>query len=167
LPAGTRLRTFDIVSVLGQGAFGITYLARDTQLQREVAIKEYLPAALAVRDSGTAVTPRSTEHVAEFMWGRDRFLDEARTLARLGNVPSIVRVHDFLEANGTAYMVMALAEGETLQRKLRSEGRLASPAVNALLRPLLNGLEQVHAIGFLHRDISPRTSSLMRKAFRP
>ena len=104
---------------------------------------------------GTAVTPRSTEHVAEFMWGRDRFLDEARTLARLGNVPSIVRVHDFLEANGTAYMVKARAEGETLQRKLRSEGRLTSPAVNALLRPLLNGLEQVHAIGFLHRDIKP------------
>ncbi len=155
LPAGTRLRAFEIVSVLGQGAFGITYLARDTQLQRDVAIKEYLPTALAVRDSGTTVTPRSTEHLEEFMWGRDRFLDEARTLARLGNEPSIVRVHEFLKANGTAYMVMALAEGETLQRKLRREGQLASPAVNALLRPLLDGLEQVHAIGFLHRDIKP------------
>lgn len=155
LASGTRLRAFEIISVLGQGAFGITYLAQDTQLRREVAIKEYLPTALAVRDSGNTVTPRSKEHVEEFMWGRDRFLDEARTLARLGNAPSIVRVHDFLEANGTAYMVMALAEGETLQRKLQREGRLTSPAVNALLRPLLNGLEQVHASGFLHRDIKP------------
>jgi serine/threonine protein kinase/peptidoglycan hydrolase-like protein with peptidoglycan-binding domain len=155
LPPGTRLRSYEVISVLGQGGFGITYQARDTQLDRDIAIKEYLPMTLAVREDGTMVVPRSTELVGEFVWGRDRFLDEARTLAKLGHAPSIVRVHDFLEANGTAYMVMALAEGETLDRRLKRERVLPSPAIERMLYSLLDGLEQVHAIGFLHRDIKP------------
>jgi serine/threonine protein kinase/peptidoglycan hydrolase-like protein with peptidoglycan-binding domain len=155
LPPGTRLRTYVIGAVLGQGSFGITYRARDTQLDRDVAIKEYLPTSLALRDAGTLVVPRSTEHVEEFVWGRERFLDEARTLAKLGHVPSIVRVFDFLEGNGTAYTVMGLVEGETLERRLKRDGRLSPDNVDRLLRPLLDGLEQVHAIGFLHRDIKP------------
>ncbi len=155
LPPGTRLRIYELISVLGQGGFGITYLARDTQLDREVAIKEYLPTSLALREDGTMVVPRSTELAEEFIWGRDRFLDEARTLARLGDVPSIVRVFDFLEANGTAYMVMALARGDTLQRRLLRDGPMPAMAIERLLHPLLIGLEEVHATGFLHRDIKP------------
>src|SRR5258707_2169159 len=155
LPAGTRLRTYELGSVLGQGSFGITYRAHDTQLDRDVAIKEYLPTSIALREAGTFVVPRSTEHAEEFMWGRERFLEEARTLAKLAHAPSIVRVFDFLEDNGTAYMVMALANGETLEQRLKREGRFSPARIDRLLQPLLDGLEQVHAINFMHRDIKP------------
>ncbi len=155
LPPGTRLRNYELISVLGQGAFGITYLARDTLLGRELAIKEYLPSSLAVREGGTTVVPRSTQLAEDFIWGRQRFLDEARTLVTLDSVPGVVRVYDYLEANGTAYMVMALARGETLEQRLKREGSLPAPIIERLLHHLLDGLEQVHATGFLHRDIKP------------
>jgi serine/threonine protein kinase len=154
LPAGTTLRGYELISILGQGAFGITYRARDLTLGRDVAIKEYLPATLALREGRTTVLPRSPEHAEQFAWGRERFLDEARTLARLDR-SAIVRVYDFLEANGTAYMVMALIEGETLNKRLMRDQRLTLEAVERLIFPLLDGLEAVHAIGFLHRDIKP------------
>ena len=154
LPAGTTLRGYELVSILGQGAFGITYRARDLTLGRDVAIKEYLPATLALREGRTTVLPRSPEHAEQFAWGRERFLDEARTLARLDR-SAIVRVHDFLEANGTAYMVMTLVEGETLNKRLMRDQRLTPGTVERLIFPLLDGLEAVHAIGFLHRDIKP------------
>jgi peptidoglycan hydrolase-like protein with peptidoglycan-binding domain len=152
---GTRLRNYEIISVLGHGGFGVTYRARDTTLGRDVAIKEYLPTALALREDGTMVLPRSTELAEEFTWGRDRFVEEARTLAKFDSAPAIVRVYDFLEAHGTAYMVMALLEGETLAQRLKREGRLAARAIEQLLYPLLGGLDIVHAAGFLHRDIKP------------
>src|SRR5215475_13092783 len=110
LPAGTRLRNYELISVLGQGGFGITYYARDTTLDREVAIKEYLPSTLAVRED-SRVVPRSTETAEDFVWGRDRFVEEARILATLEDAPAVVRVYDFLEFNGTAYMVMGLVRG--------------------------------------------------------
>src|SRR5713226_7048281 len=155
LPAGTQLRNYELISVLGHGGFGITYYARDTTLGREVAVKEYLPTSLALRENGTTVVPRSTQLAEDFVWGRERFLDEARTLVTLESVPAVVRVYDYLEANGTAYMVMALARGETLVQRLRREGSLPAPIVERLLHRLLEGLEQVHTTGFLHRDIKP------------
>src|SRR5262252_7222970 len=155
LPAGTMLRGYELKSILGQGAFGITYRARDTNLHRDVAIKEYLPTSLALREGRTTVLPRSPDHAEQFAWGRERFLEEARTLARLDRTPAIVRVYDFFEANGTAYMVMGLVEGENLNKRLLREGRLTPGAVERLVFPLLDGLEEVHAIGFLHRDIKP------------
>ncbi len=155
LAAGVRLRSYEIGSVLGQGGFGITYRARDTTLNRDVAIKEYLPTSLALRKGDTAVIPRSTELAEQFVWGRERFLEEARTLATLDHASAVVRVHDFLEANGTAYMVMALARGETLDQRLRRGGPLPQQEIERVLYPLLDGLEQVHATGFLHRDIKP------------
>ena len=155
LPAGTRLQKYELISVLGHDSFGITYRARDTQLDRPVAIKEYLPITLALREDGTMVMPRSTELAGEFVWGRDRFLDEARTLAKLGHAPAIVCVHDFLEANGTAYMVMAPVDGATLESRLKRDGSLPAAVIEKILPPLLDGLEQVHEAGFLHRDIKP------------
>ncbi len=155
LAAGRTVGRYEIVSILGQGGFGITYRARDAQLGREVAIKEYLPLALAVRQGGTTVLPRSTTASQDFAWGRDRFVAEGRTLASLQNAPGIVRVFDFLEANGTAYIVMQLVQGETLESRLRQAGTLPPAAIERILWPLLDGLEQVHNAGFLHRDIKP------------
>jgi len=155
LAIGTTVGRYRIVAVLGQGAFGITYRARDLQLERDVAIKEYLPALLATRLDGVTVSPRSTQVADDFAWGRARFLDEAKTLARLARAPAVVQVHDYLEANGTGYMIMQLVEGETLAALCRREGRLPQAAVERLLQPLLDGLEQIHAAGVLHRDIKP------------
>jgi serine/threonine protein kinase len=155
LAIGTSVGRYRIVSVLGQGAFGITYRARDTQLDRDVAVKEYLPALLATRLDGVTVLPRSTQVADDFAWGRARFLDEAKTLARLARAPAVVRVHDYLEANGTAYVVMELVEGETLAALSRREGRLSQAVLERIIQPLLDGLEQIHAAGILHRDIKP------------
>jgi peptidoglycan hydrolase-like protein with peptidoglycan-binding domain len=155
LPQGTRLRNYELISVLGQGGFGITYYARDTTLGREVAIKEYLPTSLALREDGSVVVPRSTQHAEDFIWGRERFLEEARILATLEGVPAVVRVHDFLEANGTAYMVMGLARGDTLEQRLKRDKQLPPPVIEQILERLLDGLEEVHKAGFLHRDIKP------------
>ncbi|MGZ5905473.1 MAG: serine/threonine-protein kinase, partial [Reyranella sp.] len=155
LPAGTRLRNYELISVLGHGGFGITYYARDTTLGREVAVKEYLPTSLALRENGTTVVPRSTQLAEDFIWGRERFLEEARILATLEGVPSIVRVYDYLEANGTAYMVMGLARGETLDQRLKRDKQLPPAVVERILERLLGGLEEVHKAGFLHRDVKP------------
>jgi serine/threonine protein kinase/peptidoglycan hydrolase-like protein with peptidoglycan-binding domain len=154
LAPGKTIGRYEIVSILGQGGFGITYRARDDQLHREVAIKEYLPSALAIRQDGVTVLPRSTKVAEDFSWGRQRFVDEGRTLATLQRAPAIVRVFDFLEANGTAYIVMELVPGHTLEDRLKN-GPLTPPELDKILWPLLDGLEQVHATGFLHRDIKP------------
>jgi serine/threonine protein kinase len=155
LKTGQIIGRYEILSILGQGGFGITYRARDTQLEREVALKEYLPSALAVRQDGVTVLPRSTKMAEDFTWGRDRFVSEGRTLASLHGAPAIVNVFDFLEANGTAYIVMELLSGETLEDRIKRDGKLDAEAVDKILWPLLDGLEQVHKAGFLHRDIKP------------
>ena len=155
LGGGLMIGRYRIVSVLGEGGFGITYSCTDTQLHRDVAIKEYLPSGLAIRQGGTEVLPRSTETSKDFVWGRSRFLDEARTMAKLSRVPAVVRVHDFLEAHGTAYVVMELLHGETLQQRLAKQKYLSQAEIDRILPPLLEGLEQIHSVGFLHRDIKP------------
>ena len=155
LAIGASVGRYRIVAVLGQGAFGITYRARDLQLERDVAVKEYLPALLATRLDGVTVSPRSTQVADDFAWGRARFLDEAKTLARLPRAPAVVQVHDYLEANGTGYMVMQLVEGETLAALSRREGRLSQALLERIVPPLLDGLQQIHAAGVLHRDIKP------------
>src|SRR4029077_17199810 len=95
LQPGQMIGRYEIVAILGQGGFGITYRARDSQLDREVAIKEYLPSALAWRKDGETVLPRSTKLPEDFSWGRERFAAEGRTLATLHDAPGIVKVFDF------------------------------------------------------------------------
>jgi len=155
LKPGAIIGRHEVLAVLGQGGFGITYRARDSQLNREVAIKEYLPASLAYRANGLTVLPRSTKVTEDFQWGRDRFVAEGQTLASLHHAPGIVRVFDFLETNGTAYIVMEMLLGDTLEERIRRDGPLAPARVDRILWILLDGLEQVHAAGFLHRDIKP------------
>ena len=160
LPVGYMLQEYRIEKVLGIGGFGVSYLAHDTNLNAKVAVKEYLPNDLAVRNEQTAaVLAKSSRDDEEYRIGLDRFLLESRTLAtfRHGN---IVRVNRFFEANNTAYMVMDYEFGESLNAwmKKRLERGDGAPDEQALLKmmvPLIQGLESVHAGGFLHRDIKP------------
>jgi hypothetical protein len=153
LPLGSMLMEYRLESVLGAGGFGITYLAHDTNLEKDVAIKEYLPSAFAVRSSG-GVMPTNAAAEHDYKWGLDRFIQEARTLAKFAH-PHIVRVNRFFEANGTGYMVMDYEAGEPLKGWLQRHPQPSEPLLKALLLPLLDGLEKVHAAGFLHRDIKP------------
>ncbi len=154
LPKGHRLQEYELVRVLGHGGFGITYLGYDHNLDKAVAVKEYLPVDLAGRTTGHSVVPQTEAYRADFAWGQERFLDEARTLARFAH-RNIVQVHRFFEAHDTAYIVMEYAEGETLAERLKRQGTLDEGKLKAILLPLLDGLAQVHAAGVLHRDIKP------------
>ncbi|MDE0702564.1 MAG: serine/threonine-protein kinase [Rhodospirillaceae bacterium] len=154
LTPGTRLGEFEFRHVLGHGGFGVTYLGWDTVLQSFVAIKEYMPAQIAVRGSDLTVLPKSRDDEQDYRWGLDRFLDEARMLARFDH-PGIVRVRRFFEAHGTAYIVMEHLEGHTLSAVYQSENVLDEARLRAILTPILDALEQVHAADFLHRDIKP------------
>lgn len=155
LPSGYMLHEYAVDKVLGVGGFGITYLGKDTTLNLKVAIKEYLPNELAVRDANFQVLPKSSDCEETYYWGLDRFLQEARLLARF-NHPNIVRVLRFFEANGTAYMMMQYEEGESLDEKLKKLGAPPDEStLQGILFPLLDGLKVMHDEGFLHRDIKP------------
>ncbi len=171
LPLGTRLGDYRLDAIIGHGGFGITYRAFDSQLAKVVAIKEYLPIEFAVRRADGQVVPRGARYADDFAWGRERFLDEARALARFRH-PHIVPVLRFLEANGTAYTVMEFEDGQSVAQWLRQNGsqnggqtggrRLPPADVRRLAEGLLDGLSAVHAQGFLHRDIKPSNIMLRR-----
>ena len=154
LKPGHRLHWYRIEKVLGQGGFGITYLAHDFNLDHEVAIKEYLPMELAVRERDSSVQPASDTHGERFKWGLDRFMAEAQTLARFKH-PNIVRVLAVFEANRTGYMVMEYEHGDTLHEILTRRQTLEEEELLNIVLPILGGLEKVHERGFIHRDIKP------------
>jgi formylglycine-generating enzyme required for sulfatase activity/serine/threonine protein kinase len=154
LPIAHQLQEYRLQSILGHGGFGITYLAHDTALDAPVAIKEYLPNDLAVRERDYSVQPKSQQDADEFAWGLERFIQEARTLARFKH-PNIVRVLRFFQAHNTAYIVMDYEQGRSLAEAIK-EGETAEEAeLMSLLLPLLDGLKTVHNAGYLHRDIKP------------
>jgi serine/threonine protein kinase len=155
LPVGFALAEFRIERVLGEGGFGIVYLALDTQLGRHVAIKEYMPASLASRKTDLSVTISSPRHRETFDLGLRSFVKEAITLARFDH-PALLKVFRFWEERGTAYMVMPYLEGQTLKQFLRERTDPPSEAwLRAMLDPVLDGLEHLHAHHILHRDIAP------------
>ncbi len=156
LPVGTRIRDYQVLALLGEGGFGIVYLALDVLLERQVAIKEYLPTSIAWRSTGTLqVAVRTARDQDTFALGLRSFVNEARLLARFDH-PSLIKVHRFWEENGTAYMVMPFYRGRTLQRTLERLGRRPSEAeLRAWLAPLLDALQVMHAEKCYHRDISP------------
>ena len=143
---------------IGAGGFGITYIGRDLTLQRRVAIKEYFPVASALRDTTVSldVTNRYTSQNEAFNKGMERFLAEARTMARMDKQHAIVSVRDFFQENNTAYIVMEYVEGITLKELAESRGgKVSSKELLPMLEPLFEALEALHDAGLVHRDISP------------
>ena len=163
LPAGTRFGEFEIVRVLGVGGFGIVYLARDHSLEREVALKEYMPASLAARGVGPQITVRSASFAETYAIGLRSFVNEARLLARFDH-PSLVKVYRFWEDNATAYMVMPYLQGTTLRDVRRAMAHAPDEAwVRSVITPILSALELLHREGVYHRDIAPDNILLPRQ----
>ncbi|MBJ2159947.1 serine/threonine-protein kinase [Variovorax sp. IB41] len=155
LGTGHRLDEFELLEVIGEGGFGIVYRAYDHSLQREVAIKEYMPAMLARRVGDNSVHVRSERLTATFQAGLRSFINEARTLAQFSH-PALVRVHRFWESNSTAYMAIQLYKGRTLRRLADDEpAKITEPWLLNMLGPLLGALETLHRNQCFHRDIAP------------
>jgi serine/threonine protein kinase/HAMP domain-containing protein len=154
LQPGFKLLEYRIDSVLGQGGFGITYLATDVHLNARVAIKEYLPEEIAFRAGDRSVSPNASRHRDRYRQGLESFLVEARTLASFRH-PAIVRVARFFEAHRTAYMVLEYEKGSPLKKWWPEHQAIGEKGLVELLLPLFDGLSVVHAAGFLHRDIKP------------
>ena len=158
LPPRTILENkYLIGKVLGQGGFGITYLAWDLNLNVKLAIKEYFPQELATRAAGHSQVSAYTGSMGtQYEYGLDKFLQEARTLAQFEGHPNIVSVRDFFKANGTAYFVMSYVDGITVKDHLsNSGGMLPLDQAHGIIMPVLDALKEVHSVNILHRDISP------------
>ena len=158
LRAGSILNGRYIVGrVLGQGGFGITYLAQDYQTKGLVAIKEYLPTEFAGRTTGTyAVQVYSGDRRENFEYGKEQFLAEAKTLAEFIGNDHIVRIYSYFEEYGTAYLAMEYIDGESLDDYMSHHGgRLSVERANELLIPVMEALDWVHSKGIVHRDIAP------------
>jgi serine/threonine protein kinase len=154
LPEGTQLQNYRILRVLAAGGFSFVYLAHDAE-ERPVAIKEYLPATLALRVNGSAHPAVADEDLVKFRFGMKCFFEEAGTLARLEHA-NVVRVLDFFRANDTVYLVMRYERGRSLQEHIKSRrGPPEEIWVRNTFAQLLDGLREVHASKLLHLDIKP------------
>ena len=167
LPNGTYLGEFELTSMLGEGGFGIVYLAWDHSLQRRVALKEYMPSSLAMRTGSTQIKVKSERHRETFEAGLKSFINEARLLAQFDH-PSLVKVYRFWEANGTAYLVMPFYEGITVKDRLKEMGSAPDEAwLLGLLAPLTEALAVIHAENCFHRDIAPDNVILLAGTGKP
>ena len=172
LPLNTILAGKYLVGkVLGEGGFGITYMGYDLNMKARIAIKEYFPVELVSRDTtrltspdGKAVSGGGSDRVISlsgeksktYQQGLKKYVDEARNVSRFAGIPGIVSVKDFFYENDTAYIVMEYIEGISLKEYLRKKGgKVSEEEALAILRPVLEALEKVHAAGIVHRDISP------------
>src|SRR5215470_10733842 len=156
LPRGYRLREFVIERVLGDGGFGVVYSALDLRLERRVAIKEYMPSSLATRATDYSVQMLTSQrHRDAFEIGLRSFINEARLLARFEH-PALVKVHQFWQEKGTAYMVMPFHSAPTLRTWIRSRQEPVSEAwLRGFLLRAMEAVEVMHAEACLHRDIAP------------
>ena len=146
---------------LGQGGFGITYIALDMEANRRVAIKEYFPTYCAGRNGEvTVLSYRGQEDT--FHKGKERFLEEARMLNSLSDLPSVVDVLDFFEANNSAYLVMEFLEGSSLKDHVEQKGKLSAQSFLKQMKPLMADMEQMHRRGVVHRDIAPDNIIMLR-----
>ncbi len=153
---GTQNR-YLIGKALGEGGFGITYLAWDLQQGIKVAVKEYFPSGYVTRVAGNnQVIINSKQNQAASNRGLKRFVEEARALAKIKNLSGVVNVRDFFTANSTAYIVMEFLDGMSLKKYLqRKGGKISVDEILTIMRPVMDSLTQVHKIGLIHRDISP------------
>ena len=158
LRKGTRLiGRYTIEGVLGQGGFGITYLGIDELHEKKVAIKEFFPQGIVTRniEYQDTVTVTFVGEKDNYEKGKERFLKEARTMAKFSKDEGIVKALDFFGINNTAYIVMEYLEGITLKQYLRENQRIAPEDLIELLVPLIESLDEIHSQGMIHRDISP------------
>lgn len=157
LPPGTILYGCYILGrVLGQGGFGITYLAQHYQTKQIVAIKEFFPDTMATRVGTSAVRPFTGERGEHFSYGKTCFLEEAQTMARFNGHPNIASVYMYFEENETAYLVMEYVEGVSLKRHLKLHGsRISWEETVQIMLPVLDALAAVHEQGIVHRDVTP------------
>lgn len=142
---------------LGQGGFGITYIGWDINFETRIAIKEYYPDGQAARNAAKGSTVQPKEGMqAQYESGMEKFLNEAKVLAKFSNASGIVSVRDFFHENNTAYIIMEFVEGKTLDVVVKHHGgQLFAPEALELFKPLFIALDQIHSEGLLHRDISP------------
>lgn len=142
--------------VVGYGGFGVTYIGFDAELERRVAIKEYMPSEFSTRIPGqTIVTVYAGDKAEQFQTGLEKFVDEAKRLAKFQNMMGVVQIYDSFMENETAYIIMEYLEGETLKEKLERDGKMElEDALNVIL-PILSSLKEIHKIGIIHRDIAP------------
>jgi len=159
LPAGTVLKEQYLIGrVLGQGGFGITYMGWDLYLDTPVAIKEYYPTGTVMRESNItlSVTNCTNDDGVHFQNSKERFLREAKSLARFTQMRGIVQIKNFFLANNTAYIVMEYVEGITLKQYVKNQGgKLNAAETFTILKPVMEDLCKVHRTGLVHRDISP------------
>lgn len=159
LPLGTCLNErYFLGKVLGEGGFGITYVAWDIVLMVPVAVKEYFPSGIVTREkegpqTGTLQIYEGKSEL-EFEKGKEDFLKEARSLSRFMKLPSIVSVRDFFQENHTAYIVMEYVEGTRVRNYIRKNGKMSGKQVLALMEPVIHSLCDIHKTGLIHRDIS-------------
>ena len=157
LPLGTIVNgRYLIGKVLGIGGFGITYLGFDLTLEIKVAIKEYMPSAMATRNTDRYTVVLTSHQEKDYQSGMERFLEEARILAKLQNTPNIVSVQNYFRENNTAYFVMEYVDGTSLKAYLAAHGeKISCEEALKILLPVMNALVSVHSMQLLHRDISP------------
>ena len=169
LPADTILHgKYLLGKVIGEGGFGITYIGRDLTLDLKVAVKEFYPTGFVTRESTVTntVQPFTGTQGEFFRRGRDRFIEEARMLARFSSMPGIVSVRDFFQENGTAYIVMEYIDGQTFKSYLEAMGgRLPAVQVTEMMSPVMQSLAVIHSAGLIHRDISPDNIMISREGF--
>lgn len=156
LPVPTMLGEFELTGLLGEGGFSVVYLAVDHSLDRTVAIKEYMPSAIAARQSDGTLLPRSPKHEETFKAGLASFINEARLLARF-NHPALIHIHRVWEQNGTAYMAMQYCPGRTLRQVAQTDTAIVRNEawLKTTFTPVLDALQLLHAQDCFHRDISP------------
>ena len=157
LPEGSILAgQFVIGKVLGQGGFGITYLAQDYFTKRKLAIKEFFPETVVTRNRRVSVSTFSKDKENNFAYGKTCFLEEAKTLSEFAGNPGIVRLYGYFEENNTAYFVMDYLEGESLLKHLKEHGnKLSWEETKGLIYDVMDALQAIHDKGIIHRDISP------------
>jgi len=165
LPLGTTLkgtqgRTYQLGAVRGQGGFGITYVAKELNREKRVAIKEYYPTYCAGRTAANEVEPLPGKE-KEYLEGKDAFTREAQMLSSVDSLEAVVSIFDYFEANGTLYLVMEYVEGKSLRELVEEEGRIAPEKILPLLEDLFAELHMLHQSGMIHRDISPDNLIMM------